>query len=996
MTQLEVISPGGQIQFYELDPGKGVLNIGRHVDNDVVIDAPGVSPFHAIIDYRQRPYHLVVLSHEGNIRLNGQKLIPNTPVELNYWDSLEIAGFTLLLVEGQAAPSPVPAAAAGAAAVAAVAAAPEAPVDASQPSPPLPHSPTPSLNAPVPNIGDDVIVVEVTEREWTLDVEQSASTLVTIINGGAIVAGFDVQVQGVPAEWVVVTPSTVNLNEGQRASVTVTITPPRASSSQAGARYFGIVVTSPDHPGRLSQTGAVLTINPYYEFSVSDLSPKRQTLSWRKQMGQVSLSLGNKGNSQTDFEVEGADDERACSFEFRLPDQDVSLANRAEFALKSQETASISVDITPRKRSTFGLRKKLHAFTITARQTEGEGFPYSLLGQLYTKPVFGMLHLILFLILLAIGVYLFFQPRITEFYAEPPVTRAGREVTLSWNTFPSPLVTLTLNHEPMEHSVGSAAYRPIEDAEYHLSASTLLSEYLPFLPYPHKEKTIEVVVTPVRPTIRLFEASRNLINQGDTIILSWLVSEADTEGGLNLTYEVGGEDVEAQKLESNAGSVALLPQQNTTYRLEAIHPSSPNAPQVQWASVEMVPTVTPTFTPMPTPIPPPVIDFFIVEPETITAGEVVNLSWHVRGVDTVSVQTISPDPLPAISPPDIINAPAETTLYVLTANNGGGAVQAVKQVIVQPAVTPTPEAAPVIEVFTITPEEGVSGEKVDARLDWFVNGPTTNIHITGGPKGFEPLANLESFGNAEIKDLDETAVFILTAINDETEVLKTVQILFLEPTPTPEPEPGPPPEPDPEITRFIAAPLSSGDSVTSIDGDPPTYEVTSGSNVDLQWETANADTVTLVGVGDQAPSGNYTIFNVRAGRTYQLIAQGPQASVDSTLRLTIVAAPPPPPPYNLNGAVEGSAIRLTWNYDAQQTNNIIGFRIYRADVPPGNFTRVADENTLTNLTTQWTDTTLTETCGKGYYIVAVYIDATTGDRKETDASRYSWYSDPCP
>ncbi len=991
MTQLEVISPNGQIQFYNLDPAKGVLNIGRHADNDVVINAPGVAPFHAIIDYRQKPFHLVLLSREGDIRLNGQKLVPNAPAALNDWDSLEMAGFTLLLVSKEDLPADEPAEK------------PERADAAPAPLPPVPLPPSPSAapahNAPVPTLSDDVIVVEVTEQAWTLDVEQSASALLTIINGGPVVAGFTAQVQGIPAEWVQITPASVNLNEGERAVVSITITPPRQPASRAGVHYLGIVITSPDHPGRISQIGASLTINPYYEFGVSDLAPKRQTLPWRKHTGYVNLSILNKGNSRTAVEIEGADDERVCNFEFKLPNQDVNLANRAEFILEPEEEAAIAIGITPRKRSLFALRKKLHAFTITARQTEGEGFPYSLLGQLYIKSLFGMFHLILLLILLATGVYLFFQPRITQFYAEPPVTRAGREVTLTWKTFPAPLVSLTLNGNSMEQSVGSAAYRPIEATEYRMSASTLLSEYLPFLPYPYREKRVEVAVTPVKPTIRLFEVDRRFIKAGDTVILSWLVSEADAENGLTLVYEVDNQDTESYPLESNTGSMVLSPQQDTTYRLEAVNPSSPNAPQVQWASVEILPTPTLTPTATPTPVPPPLIDFFVVEPESITAGEIVTVSWQVRGVDTVQIQTISPDPLPAISPPGIVSAPAETTLYVLTANNNGGTVQAVRQVIVNPAVTPTPPAEPVIEVFTITPEEGVNGQRTDARLDWFVNGPTTNIHITGGPEGFEPLANLPPFGNAEIKDLDETAVFILTAINNDTEALQTTQILFLDPTPTPEPTAAPPaptPAPAPEITRFVAAPLSAADGVTFIGGDPPTYQVTSGSNVDLQWETLNANTVTLVGVGEQAPTGNYTLFNLRAGHTYQLTAQGEQDSVDAFVRLTIVPAPPPPPPYNLNGAVNGNAIDLSWNYDAAQTNNIIGFRIYRANVPPGNFSRVVDENTLGNLTTQWTDTTLTETCGKGYYIVAVYIDAVTGNRKETDASRYSWYSDPCP
>ena len=68
-NQLEIIGPGGQIEFYELDPGKGVTNIGRHPENDVVIDSPTVALFYAVLDHRKKPYHLMVLGASGNLSL---------------------------------------------------------------------------------------------------------------------------------------------------------------------------------------------------------------------------------------------------------------------------------------------------------------------------------------------------------------------------------------------------------------------------------------------------------------------------------------------------------------------------------------------------------------------------------------------------------------------------------------------------------------------------------------------------------------------------------------------------------------------------------------------------------------------------------------------------------------------------------------------------------------------------------------------------------------
>ena len=43
VDQLEIIAPDGRIYFHDLDPTRGITNIGSHPDNEIVID------------WRQRP-----------------------------------------------------------------------------------------------------------------------------------------------------------------------------------------------------------------------------------------------------------------------------------------------------------------------------------------------------------------------------------------------------------------------------------------------------------------------------------------------------------------------------------------------------------------------------------------------------------------------------------------------------------------------------------------------------------------------------------------------------------------------------------------------------------------------------------------------------------------------------------------------------------------------------------------------------------------------------
>ena len=105
--QLEIIRTNGVIEFYDLDPTRGITNIGSHPENDIVLDSPGVAPFHAMLDHRFKPYQLVVLSHEGQTRVSGQPVAANASRSLQGWDNIEIDGQTLILVEtGGAATSP--------------------------------------------------------------------------------------------------------------------------------------------------------------------------------------------------------------------------------------------------------------------------------------------------------------------------------------------------------------------------------------------------------------------------------------------------------------------------------------------------------------------------------------------------------------------------------------------------------------------------------------------------------------------------------------------------------------------------------------------------------------------------------------------------------------------------------------------------------------------------------------------------------------------------
>ena len=109
---LEIIHPNGDVGFYPLDRGKGITTIGRHADNDVVIDQPGVEPFHAVLDYRQKPYQIIILGAGGEHSSPAGDLLVLHPR-----DALEIAGHTLILFDDDPGAAPARLASPGASAI---------------------------------------------------------------------------------------------------------------------------------------------------------------------------------------------------------------------------------------------------------------------------------------------------------------------------------------------------------------------------------------------------------------------------------------------------------------------------------------------------------------------------------------------------------------------------------------------------------------------------------------------------------------------------------------------------------------------------------------------------------------------------------------------------------------------------------------------------------------------------------------------------------------
>lgn len=1046
--QLEIISPGGVIEFFDLHPSRGVTNIGSHGENDVVLAGPNVAPFHAVVDHRHQPFQLLLLADEAQTRLGGRLLPSGAPVPIQNWDSIEIGGHTLILLQGRngdqhamSAPAPqqatptvtyaAPAAApvdrgqsfadprsmstVGVSAMAPgfAAAYPPAVIEpqtnggpyGAQPAngnrvwqEPQPYNP---LLAPVRDQIDELIIVTLLEREQIVDVEQTVAYQLTIVNGGELVASFDVRVEGVDPSWVVILPAQINLNEAESGIVTITITPPRTYTSPAGRHNLSFTISAPDYPGRFSQLGATLVINPYHDLQISELSHKRQTLTWGKPVGETYFTLVNGGNSVAQVQVEAQDEERACHFEFQLADQGMTYARQTELRLVPGEATEVALLIEPNDRSLISMRNRTYQYDVRATPLGGQQFPRTIGGQVKVVPLIGKGLILLFLILMASLAIVIFSPQVRTFDVNPKVVDWGTPVYLDWQASRFSQVKLNgaglINVTPEPQ--GTAELLLQKSQTYSIEAENFISRLgLPSI-YNRMDE-VSVQVRPVEPLLDL-QVSQRTITIGESVRINWSVKGAD-----RALILVDGNPTPLPT-EQFEGSFTFSSDTDMEFQLIASNPSVAElgTPFVRTGSVSVV-------TPTPTPLPEPAILVFSVSPIAITAGQQANLEWRVADAPNVSIEGVG-EGLPAEGTRPLF--PMQTTTYVLRAQTGGG--QVIEEVTVfvqpQPTATTTPQA-PAIEFFQVNPKQVTLGDDEPVKLSWAVKGDVTGIEI------FSPdlriSTALSRTGTIPIFP-EKSTFFILTAVNRDQSSTAQVEVNVLPaPTPTPTATTTPvPPTPAPTATRipqpgvtFFGAESGESparpDEVTLQGG--TSYQMLVGSLIKLNWSTTSATRVVLratkidnstIDYGNRPLSGDLTFRFDGTIRSFELIAYNEPADGSPPFptvaqAITIQANQiRPTAPFALVGVGEETQNRLSWSYDPQYLSKIRSFKIYRATTSEMTFLLAVE---LDPTLTSWSDTTQ-PLCNRVYFVVATFTNV-EGQLLETDPTATSWFSPVCP
>jgi hypothetical protein len=184
------------------------------------------------------------------------------------------------------------------------------------------------------------------------------SVTMEIYNDGSVVDRFTFEALGAAAPWTTFTPDTLSLFPGATGSVTVSFSPPRSSTTMAGATPAGVRVASDEDPGGSIVEELTILVGAFSDVS-AELIPRVQS---GRMLGRVRLAIDNRSNCDYQASLSGSDPKGTLAFSFRP----------ATFSVPSGNAIFVKTTVRPRTRFWRG-PARTHPFRVVLRDEEQHG-----------------------------------------------------------------------------------------------------------------------------------------------------------------------------------------------------------------------------------------------------------------------------------------------------------------------------------------------------------------------------------------------------------------------------------------------------------------------------------------------------------------------------------------------------------------------------------------------------------------------------------------------
>ncbi len=236
-------------------------------------------------------------------------------------------------------------------------------------------------------------------------------------NQSGIVDNYDLSVEGLPAGWARVEPSTVYLVPfGSSAGsyeedVGVVLSPPRSPVALARDWPVHLVARSRAGDVEVARAAATLTIQPYLELQ-NELRPQRAAC---RRHAKFAIAVRNQANAPAEVDLRAQDDEDALTFAF---DEEQVLAAPGR-------RGGSRFTVRPRRQKWFG-RPIEHRFEVIPHAVSAPAPEVPVNGFLRQKPWIPYWLLVLLPLLVMAGILLWeLRPTATPRVTVPDVTESA-------------------------------------------------------------------------------------------------------------------------------------------------------------------------------------------------------------------------------------------------------------------------------------------------------------------------------------------------------------------------------------------------------------------------------------------------------------------------------------------------------------------------------------------------------------------------------------------
>lgn len=208
----------------------------------------------------------------------------------------------------------------------------------------------------------------------TVPIESGATVpcALEIVNHGPDRERFELSVEGVDLEWVVVPVPEFIAEPNEALNEKIFFKPPRSSESLAGNYPFVVRLRSLES-GETKTAQGVVQIRPYHYISM-EIMPRRASVSPIKKRTEFRATVMNLGNTEHTLQFFGSDPDDACFFEFEQ--------EQVAIGPGQQKTVDIQVGSNSRR---FFSGTKLYSFVVSARSLSSPSVLSSAQAQLESR-----------------------------------------------------------------------------------------------------------------------------------------------------------------------------------------------------------------------------------------------------------------------------------------------------------------------------------------------------------------------------------------------------------------------------------------------------------------------------------------------------------------------------------------------------------------------------------------------------------------------------------